>query len=304
MPASWPAALMEKQKYQDVYPSSPILDSARDTRASAADLLTLEYFEAEPGTMPTQVFDQHHILLNLKEEPHRVENWRDGEHRDFTYRKHEIIVTPAGVESGWRWHTESSVIVVTLDPAKFERFAQTEVGVLLAENQLKSLPQFEDPDICHAGVMLKEALASKEQGSELIFESLARVFLVKLIQKYSLKEDAYAFSRSFTAKHYRRVLDFVTRNYGRSILVEDLAREAALSPSHFAQLFKRTIGMSPMQFVMNFRVEQARKKLAEHMTPLIDIAMSCGFADQAHFSRVFKQIEGESPSKFRSRLLS
>ena len=293
---------MDKQKYQDVYPSSPILDSAKDARASAAELLTLEYFEAEPGDMPTQVFDQHHILLNLKDEPHRVENWRDGEHRDFTFRKHEIIVTPAGVESGWQWHARSKVVVVTLDPDKFERFAQTEVGVLLADAQLKSLPQFKDPDICHAGATLRDALASKEQGSELIFESLARVFLVKLIQKYGLQEEAYAFSRSFTARHYKRVLDFVARNYGRSILVEDLAREAALSPSHFAQLFKRTIGMSPMQFVMTYRVEQARKKLAEHETPLIDIAMSCGFSDQAHFSRVFKQIAGQSPSKYRAQL--
>ena len=294
---------MDRRKYQDIYPSAPILDSAKDARASAAELLTLEYFEAKPGTMPTQVFDQHHILINLKDEPHRVENWRDGEHRDFTYRKHEIIVTPAGVESGWRWHAESEVVVVTLDPDKFERFAQTEVGVLLADAQLRSLPQFKDPDICHAGVMLKDALASKQQGSELIFESLARVFLVKLIQKYGLQEDAYAFSSSFTAKHYKRVLDFVARNYGRSILVEDLAHEAALSPSHFAQLFKRTIGMSPMQFVMTYRVEQARKKLAEHETPLIDIAMSCGFSDQAHFSRVFKQIAGQSPSKYRAQLI-
>lgn len=295
---------MTEQTYQDIYPSSPILDSARDARASAAELLTLEYFEAKPASMPTQVFGQHHILLNLKDEPHRVENWRDGEHRDFTYRKYEIIVTPAGVESGWRWHDESKVIVITLDPKKFERFAQSEVGVLLAESQLKSLPQFEDPDICHAGVMLKDALASKERGSELIFESLARVFLVKLIQKYGLQEEAYAFSKSFTAKHYKSVLDYVAANYGKSIHVEDLAHEAALSPSHFAQLFKQTIGMSPMQFVMAYRVEQARKRLAQHDAPMIDIAMSCGFADQAHFSRVFKQLEGETPSKYRARVLS
>ncbi|MEM7501011.1 MAG: helix-turn-helix transcriptional regulator [Pseudomonadota bacterium] len=295
---------MAKQKYQDIYPSLPILDSALDARASAAELLTLEYFEAKPASMPTQAFDQHHILLNLKDEPHRVENWRDGEHRDFTYRKHEIVVTPAGVESGWRWHAESKVIVITLNPQRFERFAQSEVGVLLADSQLTSLPQFEDPDICHAGVMLKDALASKAQGSELIFESLARVFLVKLIQKYGLQEEAYAFSKSFTAKHYKRVLDYVAVSYGTSIHVEDLAREAALSPSHFAQLFKQTIGMSPMQFVMAYRVEQARKRLAQRDMPMIDIAMSCGFADQAHFSRVFKQLEGEVPSKYRARLLA
>ncbi|MEO1237798.1 MAG: AraC family transcriptional regulator, partial [Planctomycetota bacterium] len=88
-------------KYQDIYPTDPLLRSQDAARPRAADLLNLEYFEAEPGEMPTQVFDQHHVLINLHSEPHRVENWRDGEHRDFTYRQHEIVVTPAGIESGW-----------------------------------------------------------------------------------------------------------------------------------------------------------------------------------------------------------
>lgn len=295
---------MDKPTYQDIYPSPPILDSAKQASESAADLLTLEYFEAPPGSMLPQVFAQHHILLNLKNEPHRVENWRDGTHRDFVFRTNEVIVTPAGVESGWRWHARSKVLVVTLEPDKFERFAQTEAGIVLAGRQLESLPQFEDPDICHAGLMLKDALESTEPGSALIFESLARVFLVKLIQRYGSKQAAYAFSRSFTAKHYKRVLDFVASAYGTSIHVEDLARESALSTSHFAQLFKRTIGLSPMQFVMTYRIEQAKKKLRAPETPMIDIAMSCGFADQAHFSRVFKQLEKETPSQYRARITS
>ncbi|MCG8465666.1 MAG: AraC family transcriptional regulator [Xanthomonadales bacterium] len=293
---------MSDARYQDIYPSAPLLDSAQSARARAVDLLTLEYFEAEPDIMPTQVFDQHHILLNLNEHEHRVENWRDGEHRDFIYRQHEIIVTPAGVESGWRWHAHSKVIVVTLDPGKLERFAQSEVGVLLADEQLASLAQFSDPDICQAGTMLKDALASKDIGSELLFESFARVFLVKLIQRYGLREEAYRFSKSFTAKHYRQVLDYVARRFGQAIRVEDLAHETHLSPSHFAQLFRQTMGLSPMQFVLSYRVEQAKRKLAVLDMPLIDIALSCGFSDQAHFSRQFKHIEGISPSQFRKQL--
>ena len=293
---------MKHPTYQDVYPSPPLLNSGKAARARAADLLTLEYFEAVPASMPTRVFDQHHVLLNLRDEAHRVENWRDGEHRDFTFRRNEIIVTPAGIESGWRWHATSKVIVVTLEPKKLERFAHFEVGVVLGSAQLKDLPQFEDEDICQAGVMLKDALASREQGSDLIFESLARVFLVKLIQKYGLRDDEYAFSKSFTAEHYKRVLTFVEDSFGRSIVVEDLAREAGLSPSHFARLFKATIGLSPMQFVTTFRVEHAKTLLADRRAPLIDIAISSGFSDQAHFSRVFKQIAGETPSAYRARI--
>ncbi|GLP98030.1 helix-turn-helix domain-containing protein [Paraferrimonas sedimenticola] len=291
---------MVKITYQDIYPSQPMLDSSQ--LASAGELLTLEYFEAEPDRMPEQVFDQHHILINLNDAPHRLENWRDGEHRDFTYCKDEIIVTPAGVRSGWRWHAKSKVLVITIAPAQLERFAQTQVGVLLDQAQLSSLPQFEDPDICRAGEMLLDALANRQLGSELMFESLARVFLVKLIQKYGLRQQDYDFSRSFTARHYKAVLDYVAAHFSHSILVEDLAAQANLSPSHFAVLFKRTMGLSPMQFVLNYRLEQAKQLLTKSDKPLIDIAISCGFSDQAHFSRQFKSEQNETPSNYRKRV--
>ena len=57
--------------------------------------------EAAPGEMDEAVFEEHHVLINLKDEPMRVENWRDGQLRDFVFRKFEVVVTPAGVESGW-----------------------------------------------------------------------------------------------------------------------------------------------------------------------------------------------------------
>ncbi len=288
-------------RYQDIYPESPLQRSDQLNRPSATELLTLEYFEAEPGEMPYEVFAQHHILLNLQDEPHRVENWRDEEHRDFTYYKNEIIVTPAGVKSGWKWHAKSKVIVITLEPDKLERFAQSELGILLTDTQLKNIPQFIDEDIVQAGVMLQDALNS-QLGSAVMFESYARIFLTKLIQKYGIERDEdLAFTKNFTSKHYKRVLDYIAANYGKDINLEDMAKQAALSTSHFARLFKDAIGKSPHQFVMSYRVEQAKKQLRDVSLPMIDIALNCGFADQAHFSRVFKQIEGKTPKQFRAQ---
>lgn len=287
-------------RYQDIYPEPPLLESTRLVRTSASDLLTLEYFEAQPGTMPERVYAQHHILLNYRAEPHRVENWRDGEHRDFTYHKDEIVVTPAGIRSGWRWHAKSKVIVVTLEPDKLERFAQSELGLLLTTRQLQDLPQFTDADICQAGWLLKDALETRDVGSELMFESLARVFLIKLLQKYGDRDELPELAKGFTSRHYKRVLDYVSENFGKSVTLDTLAKEAGLSPSHFSRLFKQTIGQSPMQFVISYRVEQAKKMLADPNRALIDVALSCGFADQAHFSRVFKQSAGSTPKAWRT----
>lgn len=287
-------------RYQDIYPEDALLRSHDLPRIRALDLLTLEYFEAEPGTMPTEVFDQHHILINLKEEPHRVENWRDGVHRDFTYLKDEIIITPAGVESGWKWHAKSKVIVITLLPERFEAFARDELGISLTREQLDDLPQFEDSEITAAAVQLRDALES-ELGSETLFESFARVFLTKLIQKYGREKSAGedSFTAGFTSDHYRRVFDFVAQNYGNSITVESMAEQAFLSPYHFARVFRETVGQTPHQFVTSYRIEQARTKLAAGSDSLGDIAIDCGFSDQAHFSRVFKKVVGKTPRQFR-----
>lgn len=286
-------------RYQDVYPSPPVINSEFVVRPLATELLTLEFFEAEPGQMPYEVFTQHHILINLREEPHRVENWRDEVHRDFTYHKNEIIVTPAGVKSGWKWHAKSKVIVITLEPDKLEKFAQSELGVLLSNKQLKDISQFIDEELTQAGMMLMEALKSSV-GSAVMFESYARIFLTKLIQRYGLELDEdIEFSKSFTSRHYKRVLDYIGRNFGKNIALEDLSSEAAMSPYHFSRLFKQTIGLSPHQFVMAYRVEQAKKMLADPGRPMIDIAHACGFSDQAHFSRVFKQVQGIGPKNWR-----
>ncbi len=289
--------------YQDVYPSQPLLRSADLTRPRAADLLSLEYFEADPAQMETNVFAQHHVLLNLKEGPQRVENERDGERRDFIFEKDEIVVTPAGVRSGWRWFVRSKCIVITLDPAKLERFAQSEVGVVLTGTQLQNLPQFKDPDICQAGTMLRDALAAGGVGAEVMFDALARVFLVKLIQKYADRsEEEIRFSARFTAAHYKRVLDYVSAHFGDAITLEALAGEAGISPSHFSRLFKETLGKSPMQFVTGYRVEQSLKHLADPALTLSDIALACGFSDQAHFNRVFRRHQGETPGAYRQSL--
>ena len=288
------------RRYADIYPSLPLINSEAMAHVSAASLMSLRYFQADPDTMPEEVFAEHHVLLNLNPTPHRVQNWRDGELRDFTYHLHEIIVTPAGMRSGWRWFAKSDVIVVTLDPQKVAAFAQRELGLILDRQQLVDLPQFTDPDLCQAGVMLRDALESDDLSSGVMFEAMSRVFLVKLLQKYGKQRaEELALSARFTSDHFHRVLAYIRANLDQTITVDDLAREVAMSPSHFGRVFKETLGETPMQYVLAYRIEQAVDMMAEKSTPLGEIALACGFADQAHFSRSFKQIIGQTPRAFR-----
>lgn len=294
-------ANQDAMRYQDAYPSDALLRSFDVVRPRAAELLELEFFEAEPATMPTAVFEQHHLLLNLRSTPHRVENWRDGTHRDFQFGPGEIALTPAGIESGWRWHSRSRVIVVTIDPPRLARFAERELSVILSARQLADVPQAEDADLCAAGSMLLDALGTRAVGSEVMYESLARVLLVKLVQRYGEQRgEGLEFSRSFTAQHFKRVLDHVADHFGQPVTIEDLARVAGLSPAHFSRTFREALGETPHQFLTDYRVEQAKRMLDDPGRALIDVALSCGFADQPHFTRVFKRSTGRTPREWRT----
>ena len=293
------------RRYKDVYPSMPLLNSDDLEHPSAAALMSVQYFQAPPGTMPEEVFSEHHVLLNLREEPHHVHNMRDGVLRDFMFHKDEIIVTPAGVRSGWRWFETSDVIVVTLDPEKVERFAQIELGMLLDQQQFRDLPQFLDADICTAGVMLRDALDANDISSGVMFEAMSRVLLVKLLQKYGQQRpEEIALSSRFTSAHYHRVLAYIRSQLDQTITVDALAREAGMSPSHFSRVFKETVGSTPMQYILAYRIEQAMRMMADATQSLGTIAFACGFSDQAHFSRSFKQVTGQSPKDFRATALA
>jgi len=287
------------KRYQEVYPSEALLRSRDVVRTRARELLTVEYFEAEPASMPYEVFSQHHVLLNLNEKDHRVENTRDGVHHDFVYKKFEVVVTPAGVKSGWIWHAKTKVIVVTLEPEKLKKFALVELGVVLETAQLKSQTHFFDQDLVQIGAHMVDALRSK-LGSDVMFESFARVFLTKLIQRYGLQSQELESRRGFTAVRCKRVFDYIVQNFGRDISLEELAREAELSPSHFSRLFKEAVGEAPYQYLMMYRIEQSKRLLTDPDLSLAEVALATGFSDQPHFTRVFKQLEGVTPNAYRT----
>ncbi len=226
------------RRYRDIYPSLPLIDSDGIEHVSAAQLMSVKHFQAPAASMPEDVFVEHHLLLNLLGAPHRIINRRDGEVRDFTFRKNDIILTPAGVRSGWRWFETSDVIVVTLEPRAVEQFAERELGMFLTDAQLRDVPLFSDADLCQAGVMLRDTIEAGDITSAVMFEAMARVFLVKLLQRYGQRRpEEIALSVKFTSAHYRKVLAYVREHLDKTIVIEDLARHVGMSPSHFSRVF-------------------------------------------------------------------
>jgi AraC family transcriptional regulator len=97
----------------------------------------------------------------------------------------------------------------------------------------------------------------------------------------------------------RRTLAYIEANLASKMDIDDLAAVVALSRSHFSRAFKHCVGMSPMEYVVARRVERAKVMIRGTREPLAEVALACGFADQAHLNRRFRDIMGISPGRWR-----
>jgi AraC family transcriptional regulator len=97
----------------------------------------------------------------------------------------------------------------------------------------------------------------------------------------------------------RKVLEHIDRHVMHRVLIADLCALVQRSEAHFSRSFRRTFGHSPHAFVVRRRVELAAQHMLQTDTPLSEIALQCGFVDQAHLCKHFRKVIGETPAAWR-----
>ena len=97
----------------------------------------------------------------------------------------------------------------------------------------------------------------------------------------------------------RRVLEHIEIRLGTPIRNRELAALVDFSEFHFNVAFRNSLGTSPHEFLIRRRIERAQQLMLSTDMPLCDIAAECGLADQAHLSRLFRKVVGETPAAWR-----
>src|ERR1700677_1136672 len=96
-----------------------------------------------------------------------------------------------------------------------------------------------------------------------------------------------------------RVRAYVEARLETSIRMQDLAAEARRSTASFCRAFKATFGETPHAFIVGRRLHRAAELMLTSDVSLSQVAVACGFADQAHFCKMFRQRHGQSPAVWR-----
>jgi AraC family transcriptional regulator len=96
----------------------------------------------------------------------------------------------------------------------------------------------------------------------------------------------------------QRVQDYLQAHIGDNIALCDLAALVGLSPHHFCRVFAKTFGRSPIQYLIERRIERACEMLDNGSQPVAEIAAQVGYDDPGYFARLFRKRMGESPSRY------
>jgi AraC-like DNA-binding protein len=97
----------------------------------------------------------------------------------------------------------------------------------------------------------------------------------------------------------KKAILFMENHYTERLTLEKIADEVSLSPSHFQRIFKKTMNISPNEYLNNYRLMKAKELLLITNDSITDISFLCGFESNAYFSYVFKTHMFMSPSMYR-----
>lgn len=99
----------------------------------------------------------------------------------------------------------------------------------------------------------------------------------------------------------RRLALFLRRNYDRRLVLDDLAREAGLSPTYLHSLFSEALGMTPREYLTRIRLARARELLAATNLSAAEVALACGVDNVPYFFTLFRRRTGMTPGEFRKQ---
>ncbi len=167
---------------------------------------------------------------------------------------------------------------------------------------------FSEPDFAHITALLRRLTDLNRHRTLGTLERI-RGGLLELIgftvERYADELQALSGSRIYMQgrnEALRRVLKFIDEQLQRDISLNEVAEAAFLSPNYLSQLLKKQTGMAFVEWLTVRRMERAQHLLSNTSERIFEVANAVGFADEAYFTRRFRQRFGQSPTQYRKSM--
>ncbi len=145
-------------------------------------------------------------------------------------------------------------------------------------------------------IMMREQERERD-GYRILLKNKLQEIIVLLSRYYSSLDAIEAQSLIRISK----VLDYLENTYQNKLYLDTLSDIACMSTRNFQRVFRKAVGVSPTQYIMQIRLKEAKKLLLNTNQSIADIAVATGFNDANYFIKCFKTYHNTTPLKFRSQ---
>jgi AraC family transcriptional regulator len=252
-------------------------------RRETFDEFALEALVVPPGSaLPAHRHERAHLLMVFAGEV--VDETEREAHQ---VRPGELLVRPAGItHANCVGDGGAHLINIDMTPALAEAFAPL-YGRLWGSAHLTF------PMVRQLPEQIREEMAASDPVSKCI--------LPALIEQLLGVGARAATGSNGRPEWLRRALEILDRSFVEGISIAEVARWSGVSASRLSHGFREHFGRSIGDYVRDLRVEAAARALRESDDSIAAIADACGFADQAHLSRLFRELRGTTPNEYRRK---
>ena len=210
-----------------------------------------------------------------------------------------IFVLPRGTVDEISWSGRTHRIALALHP----RLLTNALDETAHEREIELIENWNlsDPNIMAVVLAMRTDLGAGSPAGRMYGESLAHALAVYLLKRYAVRPHVPGVYRGGLPRYrLKRVIDYIDENLSCDLTLAQLATVAGMSPHYFAELFRRSTGQAPHQYVLLRRIDVAKDVLRDPRRSVIEAGLDAGFQNPSHFARVFRKWVGISPSGFRS----
>lgn len=210
-----------------------------------------------------------------------------------------IFLLPRGTVDEVNWAGPTVRVALAIHPQLLT--GALEETAHEADVELREYWDLVDPHISALVSEMTADLGDCSPAGKIYGEALANALAVYLVKRYAVRRITPAFYKGgLSAYRLKRVLDYIAESLQSDISLADLATIAGMSPHYFSELFKQSTGRPPHSYVLLKKIERAKQLLRDPKRSIIEAGLDVGFHNPSHFARMFRRLEGTTPSKFRA----